>query len=183
MNNGTGHVDRTGDPTHDDQLPVARRRAVRVAVLDREGHLLLLHIREPLHPDVEPFWELPGGGIEEGETYVEAALRELGEETGILAQPESLGRPSWTRRATFKHAGRRRLQDEVVVTVRLDDVRPAVVATRQLPEELDTYLGARWWTVAQIEQSHDRFYPGRLPLYLRRFLDGERIEEPFERFS
>jgi 8-oxo-dGTP pyrophosphatase MutT (NUDIX family) len=166
-----------------DDLPVERRRAVRLVVLDREDHLLLLHIREPLHPEVGTVWELPGGGIDADETFVDAAVRELGEETGIVAQPAAVGPASWRRWVTFKHAGTRRIQHEVVVTVRLNDVRPTVNVARQLPDELETYLAARWWTVDEVESSPHRFYPGRLPDYLRRFLDGEQIQEPFERFS
>jgi len=36
-------------------------------------------------------WETPGGKIEEGETPVEAAVRELREETGLEAEPVEVG--------------------------------------------------------------------------------------------
>jgi hypothetical protein len=64
-------------------LPVIRRASVRVMVLDGRGRLLLLNTRDPARPWFE-WWELPGGGIEQGETPHDAALRELYEE------PESL---------------------------------------------------------------------------------------------
>lgn len=154
-----------------------------MAVLDRDHRLLLLRIHEPSHPEQGICWELPGGGIDDGETYVAAALRELREETGIVAEPGDVGRPTWRRRVTFKHAGARRLQSEVVVEVRVLRPCPGVDETEQLADERETYLGFRWWTVGEIEASSERFFPGRLPELVRRFLDGERIDEPFERFS
>ena len=164
-------------------LPVVRRSAVRLVVLDLDERVLLFQIREPKHPEQGTVWELPGGGIDPGETYVQAALRELVEEAGIVADPGDMGPPSWHRRVTFQHGGARRVQDEVVVAIRLRDHEPAVNEAQQLPDELDTYLGAQWWSVAEVETSHERFFPGRLPSLLRRFLDGEQIHEPFEYFS
>lgn len=164
-------------------LPVVRRSAVRLVVIDVDERVLLLKIREPRHPEQGTVWELPGGGIDTGETYVEAAVRELAEESGIVVGPGDLGLPSWRRSVTFRHAGARRVQDEVVVTVRLCARAPGVNEARQLPDELDAYLGARWWTVDEIETSTERFFPGSLPSLLRRFLAGERIHEPFEHFS
>ena len=38
----------------------------------------------------EPAWQMPQGGIDKGETAVEAALRELREETGVSAEHVSV---------------------------------------------------------------------------------------------
>lgn len=75
------------------------------------------------------------------------------------------------------------MQDEVVVPVRVPRPRPVVDKSGRLDDEKATYLGFKWWPVADIEMSNERFYPGRLPLLLRRFLNGEHIDEPFEFFS
>ena len=160
-----------------------RRNAVRLIVLDPEDEILLFQIREPMHPEQGTCWELPGGGIDTGETYIEAAVRELYEETGLRAKADDIGAPSWHRCVTFQHAGERRLQDEIVVTVRVDASAPSIDETKQLADELETFLGFRWWSVSEIEGSSARFYPGKLQTYVRRVLDGEQIEEPFEYFS
>lgn len=52
---------------------------VRVAVIDEEGRLLMVCQQ---HGERE-IWMLPGGGIERGETALEAAEREVFEETGL----------------------------------------------------------------------------------------------------
>lgn len=163
--------------------PVVERKAVRLVVLDRSGRILLFKIREPLHPEQGTNWELPGGGIDPGESYLDAARRELAEETGIRASEDDIGQPHWQRRVTFLHAGERRLQDEVVVTVRVDLPSPSIDPRRQSGDELDAYLGSRWWSVEEIETSTEHFYPGRFPELLRGFLAGKRIREPFEFFS
>ena len=72
-------------PLPDDGLPVIERSAVRLVVLDAEGKLLLFHTRDLCNPGLGTWWELPGGGIEPGETYHDTAVRELREETGIIA--------------------------------------------------------------------------------------------------
>ncbi|MGH3681197.1 MAG: NUDIX hydrolase [Natronosporangium sp.] len=166
-----------------DDLPIVERAAVRLVVLDAGHRLLLFHTREPTCPELGTWWELPGGGIDGGETFREAAVRELAEETGIRVTAGQVGEPSWRRRAAFRHREVRRLQDEVVVTVRLAGPGPAVDGSGRLDYEHEDYFGFRWWPVAEVAGSRDRFYPGRLPRLLLRFLAGEQIEEPFELWS
>jgi 8-oxo-dGTP pyrophosphatase MutT (NUDIX family) len=58
------------------------RRIAAVVLVDERGRLLLQERDEgaPVNPDE---WSLVGGGVEEGETFAEAALRELEEETEV----------------------------------------------------------------------------------------------------
>ena len=60
-----------------------RHRAVFIAILDGAGRLLV-HRRSP-HKDVWPSWcdIAVGGVVGAGESYLEAARRELAEEVGI----------------------------------------------------------------------------------------------------
>jgi ADP-ribose pyrophosphatase len=164
-------------------LPILERTAVRLVVLDDQENVLLFHTQDPDHPCLGTWWELPGGGLDAGETYLEAAVRELREETGIVVAAGQVGPPTWRRRASFKHRQRRHLQHEVIMTVRLDGPGPDVDESERLDYEREDYFGFRWWPVDEIASSAERFYPGQLPVLLDRFLAGEEIEEPFELWS
>jgi 8-oxo-dGTP pyrophosphatase MutT (NUDIX family) len=158
------------------------RSAVRVVLLDEAGRVLLF--RAILASRLEKgWWELPGGGIDPGETYVQAAVREIREETGLEIEPGQVGPPRWRRTATWAARGIRRLQHEVVVQVRVPGHRPDLSAAGRTPEELEEYVSARWWEPAELVASGERFYPGRLPELLTGFLAGETIDEPFERWN
>ena len=64
--------------------------AAVIAVVLRSREVVLVQRRNP--PDAG-LWGYPGGKIEAGETIVEAGLRELHEETGIVGRPRHLLRP------------------------------------------------------------------------------------------
>jgi 8-oxo-dGTP pyrophosphatase MutT (NUDIX family) len=158
-----------------------RRSAVRLVVLDERGHILLFHTRSPPRPELGLWWELPGGGVDPGESYVDTAVRELREETGLTAL--SIGPPTWKRTATFLVGDHRRIQDEVVVLAPVAGVEPAVDVSAQLDYERLSYMGSRWWPRDELLDSDVRCYPGRLRELLPAFLAGEDIDEPFETWS
>lgn len=60
-----------------------------VIVVDRRGRVLLQE-RDERAPIAPEHWSYPGGHLEEGETFLDGAVRELAEETGIAVAPDDL---------------------------------------------------------------------------------------------
>ncbi|MDG1406697.1 MAG: RNA pyrophosphohydrolase [Octadecabacter sp.] len=65
--------------THDDIAKLPYRPCVGLMVVNRDGNIF---VGQRIDRDQDA-WQMPQGGIDKGETVIEAALRELGEETGI----------------------------------------------------------------------------------------------------
>jgi ADP-ribose pyrophosphatase YjhB (NUDIX family) len=60
-----------------------RQRVAAYAVILREGRILLSRLAPKISAD--ELWTLPGGGLDHGEDPRDAVLREIHEETGLLA--------------------------------------------------------------------------------------------------
>ena len=61
---------------------------VRVVVLDKDNRILMVK----QHHEDKDIWMVPGGAIEEGESSMAAAIREMNEETGMEVE---IGRMIW----------------------------------------------------------------------------------------
>src|SRR5687768_6943611 len=77
------------------------RSAARVILLDAEGRVLVVRSHDVNQPE-RSWWFTVGGGIDAGETPVQAALRELHEEVGITLDAGELVGPVLTRTGIFE---------------------------------------------------------------------------------
>ncbi len=61
-------------------------KSINVAVaviINEKGEVLLTQRNQPKDPSVHLCWQLPGGGVEDGESVISACIREAYEETGF----------------------------------------------------------------------------------------------------
>ena len=70
---------------------VKHRETARILLLNGSGELLMMNTHWDPGTGLPPRWLTPGGGIDPGESVLEAAVRELYEETGLAVEPEALG--------------------------------------------------------------------------------------------
>src|SRR3546814_3211978 len=96
------------------------RRKVRAVVLNEQGEVLLVRP----HGYREGEWTLAGGGVEEGESPIEAMRREIGEELGVTLEEGFQMLPVSNRFIyTSEHKSRRALdhdgQDATMFAVQL----------------------------------------------------------------
>jgi len=160
------------------------RTSVRVILIDVDQQILLFHTVDPHMPELGQWWELPGGGMDPGESYAQTAVREVFEETGIAIDVEQVAAPTWFRDSTYVRRHVRTWQHEVVVRVEVAASAPSIVRSGQTQQELEEYIGYRWWPIDELLDAHDtRFFPGRLTQELPHFLTGAVIHEPFDHWN
>lgn len=146
-----------------------RRLAARVLLVDAARRVLLLSVCDPSEPARHPWWELPGGAIEEGEDAAHAACRELLEETGIRLDPAAVGPCVWRRRAAFWFNGRVVDQEEWIYLAWLPDGTQQMMPARCGVEAL-ALRETRWWPLDQLAGSEEEFVPAELPGRILRVL-------------
>jgi ADP-ribose pyrophosphatase YjhB (NUDIX family) len=141
---------------------VTPRIGARVLLLDPADRVLLIHALDPADPD-HHWWELPGGGLDDGEELRDAACRELAEESGIVLT--SLGRELWVRESRFRYKGRDHHRIEHVYLGRTPSTAPHV-ALKPTENEKAGLIERRWWPADELRRCRDKLLPAELPALL-----------------
>src|SRR5690242_19014819 len=135
------------------------RRAARVLLIDAAQRVLLLRGYDPARPD-HRYWCTMGGGLDDGETAVKCAVRELHEETGLRVPVEEVGEPVHHDITEFPFDGRWYRQEQDFFLVRVGSWEVDFAGHDEI--ERASVDGFRWWTVAELRATDDCFYPPEL---------------------
>ena len=143
------------------------RPTVKLLLVDPDDRLLLLRSTDPSIGGTQ--WYPVGGGIEDGESVVEAARREAYEETG-LAEPFD-GAHVWTRDHTYRYGGRTVEVHEDWLLAPVAHFEPAPPSLSR--DEERTLSGARWWRTEELVTTTETVFPPDLGTRLTALLaDG-----------
>lgn len=149
------------------------RPTARVVLLDSADRVLLMKGRLPGASADEGAWFTVGGGVEAGESYLEAAAREIREETGIL--DFTLGPVVWVREGVLR-LPQPTLMTEQYVVARCQGVEPDRAGWNAIERELIDDI--RWWTHQELITTPDRVFPPGLAQLLPDVLAGAYPAEP-----
>jgi 8-oxo-dGTP pyrophosphatase MutT (NUDIX family) len=152
------------------------RRAARVILLDEADRVLLVRGHDVDQPE-RSWWFTIGGGINAGESAMDAAIREVREESGIVLTRDAVVGPVLTRSAIFDFVQEHCRQDEEIFLARVhstsfvgDDRSGWTVLEQDVIDEL------RWWALEDLAAVEIEVFPEGLVDLVRALLpawDGE----------
>ena len=178
--------------------PGHHRETARILLHSRFEQVFLLLTHFDPEVQLPPRWITPGGGIDTGESIIEAAVRELFEETGLRVDPEILGAPVWSTSGRWDwgdgvnfhtytdHFFQLDITSLTLTDKGLKSGLTAIDADRQSRQlDADSFqldnafwtedehrdvLEHKWWKIIELVESTEPIGPPELPNWLRSWL-------------
>lgn len=148
------------------QRSAESRLGARLVVEDADGRVLLFEGYDPGTPEVL-FWVTPGGGLDPGETYEEAAARELQEEAGLSVI--RLGEAVREEEVEFVFEGvlYRQQQRYFALRAPIKGTETDLDRTGWTEFERRSIIRHHWWGLDELETTTESVYPRDLARLVR----------------
>ena len=144
------------------------RKSSRLVIVNEIGELLLFLYKDE-HND--PFWATAGGELKSEETYLDAARRELFEETGLKLEIGTMLRERDEIYPVARSAPARWLEKYFLVKCQSSS---KVFAAAWTEEEKSTIQKWKWWSVEEMQEvGSSLFKPAWLSELLSTVQEGE----------
>ena len=140
--------------------PMRRRPSSRLLVIDRDNRVLLFRFVFKSGPLAgQNYWATPGGALEAGESFADAARRELFEETGILR--DAVGQEVAEREFVLQlYDGEYVIAEERFFLVPVSS--QSVSRDHWSPVEIEVMSDHRWWSVEELTSTSEAVFPETL---------------------
>jgi 8-oxo-dGTP pyrophosphatase MutT (NUDIX family) len=148
------------------QKPLRLRRAGRVILLDPRGKVLLFRYDNP--PPNGRHWATPGGGLDDGESFHDGAVRELAEETGwtdVAVGTDVLD----DRTFTMDYMGEPVRQREQLFLARTDQPERPLGPVAAM-HATDGIVASHWWSLAELDSTGEHIWPRGLADLIRIYI-------------